>query len=121
MRDAHRIALGVPYNIASYSLLLHLIGQFVGIKPGIFAHTLVDAHIYTSKPDGSMAEYDHVPGLVDQLEREPLALPTLTVDPALSSLDDLRPLLDTDTEMLLTHFEIKGYQPYEQIRFKVAV
>lgn len=115
------IALGVPYNIASYSLLLHLIAQFTGIRPGMFAHTLVDAHIYTAKPDGSMAEYDHVPGLREQLQRKPKTLPTLRIDPALKSLDDLKPLLEADTDELMSHFEIKGYQPWEQIRFKVAV
>jgi len=59
------VALGVPYNIAGYAFLLHMLSHFSGIKPGIFAHTLVDAHVYTSKPDGSQAEYDHVPGLQD--------------------------------------------------------
>ena len=57
------IALGIPYNIAGYCFLLELFSRFSGIRPGIFAHTLVDAHIYTAKPDGTMAEYDHVPGL----------------------------------------------------------
>ena len=65
------IALGIPYNIAGYAFLLELFARFSGIRAGIFAHTLVDAHIYTKKPDGSMAEYDHVPGLQLQLTRTP--------------------------------------------------
>ena len=59
------IALGIPYNIAGYAFLLELFARFTGIRAGIFAHTLVDAHVYTAKPDGSMAEYDHVPGSAD--------------------------------------------------------
>ncbi|HET6960616.1 MAG TPA: thymidylate synthase, partial [Vicinamibacterales bacterium] len=54
------MALGVPYNIASYGLLMHLLSRFSGIRVGIFGHSLVDAHIYTCKPDGSMAEFDRV-------------------------------------------------------------
>lgn len=115
------IALGVPYNIASYSLLLKLVAQFAGMEPGIFAHTLVDAHIYTAKADGSMSEFDHVPGLRAQLEREPRKRPIVHLDPNLKSLDDLRPLLDKDTDALMEHFRLEGYEPYEEIRFKVAV
>ena len=57
------IALGVPYNIASYALLQHLVSRFTVIPAGFFAHSIVDAHIYTSKPDGSMSEFNHVPRL----------------------------------------------------------
>jgi thymidylate synthase len=115
------VALGVPYNIAGYALLLELFGRFTGIRPGILAHTLIDAHIYTSKADGSMAEYDHVPGLRTQLTREPRKLPKLTIDPAIRSLDDLKPLLEADTATVLRHFELTGYEPHPAIPFKVAV
>jgi thymidylate synthase len=115
------VALGVPYNIAGYAFLLELFARFSGIKAATFAHTLVDAHIYTKKPDGSMAEYDHVPGLLKQLERTPRALPRLAIDPAIRSLDDVRPLLDEDTETLMKHFVLTGYDPYPPIGFKVAV
>ena len=50
------VALGVPYNIAGYSFLLHLFAHLSGMKVGTFGHTLVDAHIYTKKADGSMEE-----------------------------------------------------------------
>src|SRR5580704_9128826 len=83
------VALGVPYNIAGYAFLLELFSRITGIRAGLFGHTMVDAHIYTSKADGSMAEYDHVPGLRAQLEREVRALPKLTIDPAIRTLDDL--------------------------------
>jgi thymidylate synthase len=115
------VALGVPYNIAGYSLLLELFSHFAGIRPGIFGHTLIDAHVYTAKPDGSMAEYDHVPGLREQLTRVPRALPRLRVSDALRSLDDVEGLLGEDTETLLSHFELVGYDPYPAIPFKVAV
>jgi thymidylate synthase len=115
------VALGVPYNIAGYALLLELFARFTGIPAGIFAHTLVDAHVYTSKADGTMAEYDHVPGLMRQLERKPRPLPRLAIDPAIRSIDDLRPLLEADTETVMKHFVLTGYDPHPAIGFKVAV
>jgi thymidylate synthase len=115
------VALGVPYNIAGYALLLHLFSRFSGIPVGLFGHTLVDAHVYTSKPDGTMAEHDHVRGLKRQLEREPRPLPTLAIDSSIQSLDDLRPLLEVDTGPLLERFTLSGYDPHPPIAFKVAV
>ena len=115
------VALGLPYNIAGYALLLELFSRFSGIRAGLFAHTLIDAHIYTKKPDGKMAEYDHVPGLKEQLARTPRALPALKIDPAIRTLDDLRPLLDADTDTVMKHFVLTGYDPHPAIKFKVAV
>src|SRR5262249_36686357 len=104
-----------------YAFLLELFSRFSGIPAGIFAHTLVDAHIYTKKPDGSMAEYDHVPGLLKQLEREPRKLPTLAIDPSIRSLDDIKPRLQAPTEEVMRHFVLTGYDPHPPISFKVAV
>lgn len=115
------IALGIPYNIAGYSLLLELFSRFSGIQPGIFGHTLIDAHIYTAKPDGSMQAYDHVPGLKTQLEREPRALPTLEIDPSIRSLEDIEPLLSLDTDQIMDKFTLHNYNPHPAINFKVAV
>lgn len=115
------VALGVPYNIAGYALLLELFARMSGIPAGIFAHTLIDAHVYTSKPDGSMAEHDHVPGLRLQLERSPRPLPRLSLDPSIRELDDMRRLLDLDTKDLMEHFQLEGYDPHPAIAFKVAV
>jgi thymidylate synthase len=115
------IALGVPYNIAGYSFLLCLFSHFTGIRPGIFAHTLIDAHIYTAKADGSMAEYDHVPGLREQLTRQTRPLPRLSISDRLRSLDDIHQLLELDTKDILEHFPLQGYEPCEPISFKVAV
>jgi len=116
------IALGVPYNIAGYALLLELFARFSGIPAGIFAHTLVDAHAYTSKPDGSMAEYDHVPGLREQLTREPCPLPRLHIHPSIQKLEDISWLLKLDdTDEVMRHFELEAYDPHPAIKFKVAV
>ncbi len=115
------VALGVPYNIAGYAFLLELVSHFSGIRPGIFAHTLVDAHVYTAKPDGSMADYDHVPGLKEQLGREPRSLPRLTISPAVRGLADVEALMREDTATILDHFQLSGYDPHPAIKFKVAV
>jgi thymidylate synthase len=115
------IALGVPYNIASYALLMHLLSRFSGIPVGTFGHTLVDAHAYTCKPDGSKAEYDHVPGLREQLTREPRPLPRLSIHSNIQKLDDINELLKLDTDELMKHFVLEGYDPHPAIKFKVAV
>jgi thymidylate synthase len=115
------IALGVPYNIASYALLMHLLSRFSSIPVGTFSHTLVDAHAYTSKPDGSMTEYDHVPGLREQLGREPRRLPQLHIDASITALDDINKLLELSTDELMGLFRLDGYDPHPAINFKVAV
>jgi thymidylate synthase len=117
------VALGVPYNIASYALLLMLFSKMTGIKPGIFAHTLVDAHIYTGKPDGTMAEYDHIPGLTKQLSREPKALPKLVIDGSINELEDIERLMrpSVSTQDILDKLRLDDYISDEAIKFKVAV
>lgn len=117
------VALGVPYNIASYALLLHLFSRFTGIEPGIFAHTLVDAHIYTGKEDGSMAEYDHIPGLKEQLTRGVRTLPKLVINPSIKDLKDVEELMSPKltTDEIMKHFILEGYEPHPAIGFKVAV
>jgi len=115
------IALGVPYNIAGYAFLLELFGRFSGIRAGILGHTLVDAHIYTSKVDGTLQEYDHIPNLKKQLRRQPRDLPTLKIDRSVMTLDDIPELLTADTESLLSTFQLTGYNPHPAIPFKVAV
>ncbi|MGE4159741.1 MAG: thymidylate synthase, partial [Planctomycetota bacterium] len=86
-----------------------LIAQETGLKPGWFSHTIIDAHLYTKKADGSMAEYDHVPGLLEQLKREPRPLPTLTIA--------RKPM----KELTFEDFKITGYNPHGKLAFKVAV
>jgi thymidylate synthase len=94
------IALGVPFNIASYALLTVLMANECGLEPGVFVHTLGDAHIYLN----------HVEGLRVQLEREPLPLPRVVV-PAGKRVD----------EVTFEDVELVGYQHHPFIRFQVAV
>ena len=103
------VALGIPFNLAAYATLTQMLAAASGLVPGTFSHTIIDAHVYTAKPDGSMAEYDHVPGLLQQLEREPLPLPRLKI-------------ADKPFESLaFGDFELVGYRHHPAIRFKVAV
>lgn len=103
------IALGIPFNLACYATLTQMMAQETGLGLGWFSHTIVDAHVYTAKADGSMAEYDHVPGLREQLARAPRPLPRLVIAK--------KPFWDLKFE----DFEIQGYAPHPKINFKVAV
>ncbi|MEO0381970.1 MAG: thymidylate synthase [Pseudomonadota bacterium] len=95
------IFLGVPFNIASYALLTHMIAQVVGLKPGDFVHTFGDAHLYLN----------HIEQAELQLSRAPRALPTLKLDLAVSSLFDFR----------YDHIAIEGYDPHPAIKAPIAV
>ena len=99
------LALGVPFNLACYALLTQAVAQIVGMEPGRFAHTLVDAHVYV----------DHVEGLEEQLARTPRPAPRLVVsrhaDGTPKDLDDLA----------FGDFAVEGYHPAPAIRFPVAV
>ncbi len=93
------MALGVPYNLASYAALLSIIAQACGYKPRYFIHSFGDAHIYLN----------HVDGIREQLTRTPKSLPTLTI--ARKPIDDLR----------FEDFTLEGYDPYPAIKFQIAV
>lgn len=103
------VALGIPFNVAAYSALTMAIAQDVGLEPGVFSHFIVDAHIYTRGLDGSNAEYDHVPGLLEQLERTPRERPRLHI--ANKPLD----------ELTFEDFSLTDYHPDPKIDFAVAV
>jgi thymidylate synthase len=98
------VALGVPFNIASYSLLLHMFAAYAGIKPRYFVHTLGDAHIYLN----------HIDGLTEQLRRVPRPLPTLK----LLSVPNmaLMPFKFDESQIVL-----EGYDPHKIIKFPIAV
>ncbi len=142
------IALGVPFNIAAYALIAHIVAQQTGFAVGNFGHTVVDAHIYSgtnergawysdnlsrlqervnavderdgfrdvkawvedeapAEQDGNEG-YDHVPGLLEQLAREPLERPSIRV--AEKGLDDLA----------YSDIELQDYESHDGIRFAVA-
>jgi thymidylate synthase len=103
------IALGIPFNLAAYSLLTQVIAQQVGLKLGQFAHTIVDAHIYVSEKGTEMEKYDHLDGLHEQMKREPLPLPKLNI--ANKLIDDL----------VFEDFELINYEHHDKIKFEVAV
>ena len=94
--------LGVPFNIASYSLLLHMIARITNLTPHEFVHTIGDAHIYL----------DTVDQVREQLEREPLPLPTLHIeDRNQQSIDEFE----------MTDFALNNYRCHEAIKAKMAV
>lgn len=95
------IFLGVPFNIASYALLTHMIAQVVGLKVGDFVHTFGDAHLYLN----------HIEQAELQLSRAPRDLPTLKLDTAVSSLFDFR----------YDHITIEGYDPHPAIKAPIAI
>jgi thymidylate synthase len=144
------IALGIPFNIAAYSLLTHVMANATGYEVGTFSHTIVDAHIYCGAGDrgewyaenlpslkrrigntimnpgsdlGSVKDYlqteippepegkagrDHVPGLVEQLGREPRSRPEVTVPDV--PIDELEP----------ADITLEGYDPHDSISFAVS-
>jgi thymidylate synthase len=123
MQRSCDIALGVPFNLAGYAFIQSLFAHLAGMEPGVFSHTLVDAHIYTAKPDGKMAEYDHVPGLREQLTRPVRKLPRLTISPDIKSLKDIEDIIVNrpPEEHILKTFRLDDYKPHPFISFKVAV
>ena len=95
------IFLGVPFNIASYALLLMMVAQVTGLKAGDFVHTLGDAHIYTN----------HFEQVREQLSREPRQLPTMRINPEVKSLFDFK----------YEDFTLENYNPHPHIKGVVAV
>jgi thymidylate synthase len=93
------LALGVPFNIASYALLLTMVAQECALQPGVFIHTLGDAHIYLN----------HIEGLTRQLQRQPYPLPRLTIAP--------KPFFDLTFADITLH----EYVHHPFIKFPIAV
>lgn len=110
INDFNRIKM-VPYNIASYSLLIHIISKITNMIPGEFIHTFGDVHIYDN----------HIEQIKEQLTREPHTLPTLEIIDegndwaAISNLDlNLIEMLD------FNDFQLKNYNPQPTIKAKLS-
>ncbi|KAA0168495.1 hypothetical protein FNF31_00376 [Cafeteria roenbergensis] len=95
------MGLGVPFNIASYSLLTVMLAHVTGLKPGDFVHVIGDAHVYLN----------HVDALRIQLAREPRPFPTLRIDREVAEIDDFK----------FSDFVVEGYKPDKSIKMKMAV
>lgn len=95
------IFLGVPFNIASYALLLQMMAQVTGLKAGDFVHTLGDAHIYTN----------HFEQVREQVQREPRPLPVMKLNPEIKNIFDFR----------YEDFTLEGYNPHPHIKGVVSV
>ena len=93
--------LGVPFNVASYSLLTAMIAQVCGLKVGEFVHVLGDAHIYL----------DHVEQVKEQLGREPFPAPQLYLNPEITDI----------TKFTMADIRLENYQSHNAIRAKMAV
>ena len=95
------IFLGVPFNIASYALLTMMIAQVTGLKPGEFVHALGDAHLYLN----------HIDQAREQLTRKPYALPTMRLNPDVTSIFDFK----------FEDFTLENYQAHPTIKAEIAV
>ncbi|WP_353122205.1 thymidylate synthase [Dysgonomonas capnocytophagoides] len=95
------IFLGVPFNIASYALLLKMMAQVTGLQAGDFVHTLGDAHIYTN----------HINQLKMQIERELRPLPQMILNPEIKNIFDFK----------YEDFTLEGYDPHPHIKGEVAI
>lgn len=93
--------LGVPFNIASYALLTHMIAHVTNLEVGEFIHTFGDAHIYVN----------HLDQIEEQLQRSPLPLPTIQIDPNVTDLFEIR----------REHISLQNYQHHPTLRGEVAV
>lgn len=93
--------LGVPFNIASYALLLQMMAQVTGLRAGDFVHTLGDAHLYLNHLDQARL----------QLTREPRPLPKMVINPAVDNLFDFK----------YDDFTLEGYDPHPHIKADVSV
>jgi len=102
------VGLGVPFNIASYALLTHIIARECELSVGQYVHTIGDAHIYNN----------HIYDIVAMLDREPYPLPTLVIDNSFNLIDRLATRFRKEDASLFT---LKNYQHHPEIKMDMAV
>ncbi len=95
------VFLGVPFNIASYALLTHMMAQVCHLEPGVFVHTLGDAHLYNN----------HLEQAQLQISREPLALPKLVLNPDITDIDSFT----------YEDIEVEGYEHHPHIKAPISI
>jgi len=95
------MGLGVPFNIASYAMLTHMIAHVTDLKAGDFVHTMGDAHVYLN----------HIEPLQEQLDREPRDFPKFVINRKVDTIDDFK----------FEDFEVQGYNPHPKIIMEMAV
>jgi len=95
------VFLGVPFNIASYALLVMMMAQVTGLKPGVFVHTLGDAHLYSN----------HLEQADLQLTRDPMPLPTMNINPDVTDIVGFK----------FEDFTLEGYEAHPHIKAAISV
>lgn len=95
------IVPGIPFNVASYALLTHLVAHVCGLKVKEFVHFMADTHIYLN----------HRASLSEQIKREPKKLPTLWLNPVVRNIDDFR----------FDDIKLVGYDPHPALHMDMAV
>lgn len=103
------VGLGVPFNIASYALLTHIVAQEVGLEPGVLSIMFVDAHIYYASESSEKAEYDHSRILKTQIELEPYDLPGIRITK--------KPW----NQLTFDDVQLDNYRHHPRLKMKVAV
>jgi thymidylate synthase len=95
------VALGLPFNIASYAILTHMVAQVVNLQVGELIMTLGDTHLYLN----------HLDGIEEQISRAPYDFPELKINPAIKNIDDFK----------MSDFEVVGYKHHPEIKYQMAV
>jgi thymidylate synthase len=103
------VGLGLPFNIASYALLTHVMAREIGLEPGWVVGALIDTHIYVAEPGSEWEAWDHSAALREQLTREPYPLPRIEIAE--------KPM----SELQFEDFRIVDYRCHPDLKMKIAV